>query len=169
MKKLNPIPYFLNTERTPLVDQLLEIVKERDDHIHDLENEIARLKKLPSKPQFDKTHANKNKKSSFVKRPGSTKASKTNILPIHSTHIIRLENKPLNSRFKGYRKFIVQDISIQLSNKMFKCERWQKEDGTYIQASIPKEYQGNHFGPYLRSYILHQVYNQGVTRNLVLS
>lgn len=38
-----------------------------------------------------------------------------------------------------------------------------------ISASkATKEYEGQHFGPYLRSYILHQVYHQGVTRNLLL-
>lgn len=44
MRKITFLPYLLNKERTPLVDQLLEIVNERDVYIRELEEEINRLK-----------------------------------------------------------------------------------------------------------------------------
>lgn len=169
MKKLSNIPYFLNKERTPLVDQLLEIVKERDDYIRELEEELRRTKKLPSKPKFDKSSAKKEKQEKDGKRPGSLKEKKTKSLSIHEVHILKVEDKPQDAKFKGYRDFVIQDISIQLMNRAYRCERWQLSNGKYIQATLPKEYAGQHFGPHLRSYIMHQVYHQGVTRNLLLS
>jgi hypothetical protein len=169
MKTLIPIPYFLNAERTPLVDQLLDILKERDDYIRDLEEELRRTKKLPAKPKFDKLKVKKEKQTKTGKRPGSSKKKKTKNLIIHETHILKVEDKPVDAKFKGYRNFAIQDISIELKNRMYQCERWQLANGTYLQAKLPKAYEGQHFGPYLRSYILHQVYHQGVTRNLLLS
>ena len=169
MRKLNPIPYFLHSERSPLVDQLIDLLRERDGYIQDLEEELQRLKKLPKKPEINKESARKDKKKKDAgKRPGSAKAQKTKGLPIHKEKVLSVKNKPADARFKGYRKFVVQEISIQLANLVFKCERWQCADGSYIQAELPKEYKNQHFGPYLRTYILHQVYHQGVTRNLLL-
>jgi len=76
MRKIDPIPYFLTHERTPLEDQLIDLLKQRDDYIRDLENEMNRLKKLPPKPTFEKKRDNKNKqKIKEEKRPGSAKAA----------------------------------------------------------------------------------------------
>jgi Transposase IS66 family len=169
MRKLAPIPYFLNSERTPLVDQLLEILKERDDYINDLEDELNRLKKLPPKPTLDKGKASKDTHKSEGKRPGSKKEKKTSSLEIHETHILKVDQKPVDAHFKGHRCFVIQDISIKQVNHLFKCERWQLADGSYLQAKLPIEYQGHHFGPQLRTYILHQIYTQGVTRGLLLN
>jgi len=169
MRKLTFLPCFLNTERTPLVDQLLDIVKEREDYIRELEEEINRLKRLPRKPAFeDKKKTSQDQKIRPNKRPGSDKVKKTAELPVHHVEVVKVTDKPDNAVFKGYRNFIVQDISIQLNNRLFKCERWQRIDGSYIQASLPHIYKSQHFGPHLRSYVLHQVYHQGVTRNLLL-
>lgn len=46
MKKLTKWPYVLDSERTPLVDQLFEILNERDEYISELEAELKRLNKL---------------------------------------------------------------------------------------------------------------------------
>lgn len=59
--------------------------------------------------------------------------------------MLKVENKPENATFKGYREFVVQEISIQLANRVFKCERWRCADGKYLQAELLKEYQGNKF------------------------
>ena len=117
-------------ERRPLVDQLIDLLKQRDDYIRDLEDEMSRLKKLPTKPTFDKKRNNKNKqKTNDGKRPGSAKAHKTKTLPIHEEQVLKVENKPADAKFKGYREFVVQEISIQLKNRIFKCERWRCANG----------------------------------------
>lgn len=101
MRKLTFLPYFLNTERTPLVDQLLDIVKERDDYIRELEDEINRLKKLPRKPAFDnKKKPSQDKKIPLGKRPGSKKAKKTAELPVHHIEVLKVKHKPEGAVFK---------------------------------------------------------------------
>src|SRR5688572_1344553 len=111
MKKLSGWPQVLNFERTPLVDQLLEILKERDDYIKDLEVEINRLKKLPSKPKFELNKKKKPKeKDASKKRAGSEKKAKTQSLAITETHTLTVNDKPKDARFKGYRTFTIQDL-----------------------------------------------------------
>jgi len=169
MKKLTKWPYILDSERTPLVDQLLEILNERDEYIGELETEIKRLNRLSIKPTFNKNKKPHEKKplEPGEKRPGSAKEQKTQSLQIHHTHILKVEEKPANAVFKGYRTYTVQEIAINVVNHLYKCERWQKEDGSYIQARLPEAIAGHHFGPMLRAYILHQYYHQGVTQGLL--
>lgn len=168
MKKLTKWPYILDSERTPLVDQLLEILKERDDYIKDLEVEIKRIKRLPAKPKLDRNKKKSQKPNSVDdKRAGSFKAHKTKELVIHKRHVMVVSEKPEGCVFKGYRYFTVQDIEINAVNHLFKCERWQRPNGGYLQAPLPKEYIGHHFGPTLRAYVLHQYYHQGVTQGLL--
>lgn len=158
MKKLTKWPYVLDSERTPLVDQLFEILNERDEYISELEAELKRLNKLSIKPTFKENKKKSQKKplEPGAKRPGSAKENKTETLQIHHTHLLKIEGKPANAIFKGYRNYTVQEIEIKVANHLYRCERWQKEDGSYIQASLPEAIKGHHFGPILRSYILHQ-------------
>jgi len=125
MKKLTAVPYFLTPERTPLVDQLLDILKERDDYIRDLEEELRRTKKLPPKPTFEKASSRKTPPQKTGKRPGSSKEKKTESLVVHEVHVIRVKDVPKLAKFKGHRDFVVQDISISLMNRIYRCERWQ--------------------------------------------
>ena len=168
MKKLKELPYILFSERTPIVDQLIDLVKERDDYIKDLEREIKRLKKLPQKPAISPSKLKEPKvKDPLAKRAGSLKAQKTSQLIIDEVHIQKLHEKPAGAVFKGYRSYTVQDIKIAVVNHLFKCERYQAPDGKYLQAELPFAYRGHHFGPQLRAYILHQYYHQGVTQALL--
>ena len=157
----------MDSERTHLVEQLLEIMRDDKAYIKELEDEIRRLKKLPHKPQIAPNHKKKKEINPSDKRAGSYKEKKTKNLLIHETHVIKLDDKPTGSTFKGYRTFTVQDISIKAVNYLFKCERWQLIDGTYLQAQLPDPYRDQHFGPTLRAYILHQYYHQGVTQSLL--
>jgi len=168
MKNRTKLPYFLDSERTPLVEQLLEILRDDRAYIQELEQEINRLKKLPSKPRIVSNKTSVKEKSCPIgKRPGSSKEQKTKNLPIHETHIIKLDDKPSDASFKGYRPYTVQEIVIKAVNHLFQCERWQLSDGTYIQALLPAAYRNHHFGPTLRAYVLHQHYHQGVTQCLL--
>ena len=170
MNGFNKIPHILAVERTPLVDQLIDLVKERDDYISKLEEEIKRLKKLPQKSSLTPSKIKKgdNYPSKGIRRPGSDKAKKTEKLVIHETQIMQLRNIPPGAVFKGYRHFTVQDMKVNMVNTLFRCERYRTKEGVYIQARLPLEYQNEHFGPTLRTYILHQYHHQGVTQPLLL-
>lgn len=65
-------------ERSPIVDELVDIVKERDDYIVELEREIKRLKKLPAKPSIQPSKLKQKVRiPTSDKRPESEKQKKT--------------------------------------------------------------------------------------------
>lgn len=171
MKNLKKIPFILQNEKTPLVDELLGLVKERDLYIEELEREVRRLKKLPQKPSIQSSQLNNGGKANrgCGKRPGSAKLKKTEYLSIDEIHIVKLDKIPEGARFKGYRQFTIQDIVIKPKNLLFKCERYQLKDGTYLQAELPQAFKQKHFGPTLRAYVHHQYFHQGVTQLLLHS
>lgn len=170
MKRLNKLPFILLKERAPIVDQLIDLVKERDDYILELEREIKRLKKLPQRPKLSpsKLKAGMKGLSAEPKRAGSAKVKKTMDLVITDTQVIKLSEVPEGATFKGYRNYHVQDISLKLVNRLFRCERYRTKQGTYLQAALPEAYRNAHFGPTLRTYIHYQYHHQGVTQPLLL-
>ena len=156
------IPKIPINEQTQLVDELLHIIQQQQDIIQQLEDEIARLKKHPTKPQIrpssleTENQTPKDKKSS-AKR-GKPKKKKTVDLDIHQTEIIKAENIPAGSIFKGYKEYTVQELIIQPHNTCYRLEQWQAPSGAYIIASVPNEVKDRHYGPTLISFILHQYY-----------
>jgi hypothetical protein len=147
--------------------------------VESLTSEIRRLKKLKTKPSMraskmnkddDKTGgADNDNNDGSGKRPGSDKRSKHDTIIINKVEIIKAVDIPHGSKFKGYKKYTVQGIAIQLDNRLFKLERWQLPDGTYKVAELPEGYKRHHFSPELRAYILHQHHHQGVTQQLLLA
>jgi hypothetical protein len=78
-----------------------------------------------------------------------------------------VEGVPDGSIFKGYQDYIVQDLIIQPKTTRYRLEQWQKPDGGYVIAKMPREV-GGHYGPTLVSYILHQYPHQHVRQPLLL-
>lgn len=170
--KIQP-PTILERDHSPVVDQLLDIIKEQNRRIDLLADEIKRLKDLKKKPKLkpsklrdgeNKTSEAGNKKS---KRNQSSQSSKRK--PIDRTEFIKLENIPEGSRFKGYRDYRVQELVIRVENILYKLERWQLSDGSYVVASLPTDISSSHFGSVFKSYALHQHHHQGVTQPLLLA
>ena len=176
--KLPPIPDIPEEQRSPIVDQLLdicslqqELILSLQEQVQVLRDEIARLKNQKPRPKIrpsslenrpDKKKKGKKKKSG--KRPGSAKRRKN--LPIHETIDVKPDNLPEGSRFKGYDCFTVQDIIIRAHNIRYRLERWKTPPGAYIVGQLPKQVKG-HFGSTLRSFILYQYYHAHVTQPLI--
>lgn len=134
--KLPPIPDIPEEQRSPIVDQLLdicslqqELILSLQEQVQVLRDEIARLKNQKPRPKIrpsslenrpDKKKKGKKKKSG--KRPGSAKRRKN--LPIHETIDVKPDDLPEGSRFKGYDCFTVQDIIIRAHNIRYRLERW---------------------------------------------
>ncbi len=162
------------SEQTPLVRRLLEIIQEQSEEIDQLRAEIAHLKGLSPKPKMTPSKLEQPPPSAPLpptdgKRPGSAKRSKTAQLTIHTEEILKPENVPPGSVFKGYEDFVVQDIIIKPHNIRYRRERWLTPDGTTIVASLPAEVlPGSHFGPELICHILHQYHCNHVTQPLLL-
>jgi hypothetical protein len=168
------LPPIAEDEKSPLVIQLLEIIRQQADEIQQLKDEIARLKGHPSRPQIRPSRIEQGKGSTESgkprkgKRPGSAKRRKTAALEIHETRQIVPEQIPTGSTFKGYQDYIVQDIRIEPHNTCYRLERWETPEGTYVVGPLPESVQGSHFGPCLVSFILYQYYHGHVTQPLLL-
>lgn len=174
------LPEVPESDRTPVINMLLKIIERQDTVIQKLESEVSslkseikRLKKHKQKPKIkpskmDKEDKGGSGKSGSGKRAGSSKRKKTSKLPIHKTEIIKAHEVPADAKFKGYDNFVVQDLEIKTVNTLYKLERWQLVSGDYVVGTLPASVADNHYGPTLRSYVLHQYHNQGVTQPLLL-
>jgi hypothetical protein len=152
------LPDIPDAERTPLVRQLLDVIdlqRERilqlEERIKQLEDEIARLKGLKARPRIAPSALEtppRPPRDPDGKRPGSAKRSKTAQLIVTEEIVIRLPEVPLESVFKGYEDFVVQDLVLQPRVIRYRRERWLTPDGQNLVAPLPADVlPGSHFGP----------------------
>lgn len=176
---LIPSPDIPEAERTPLVRQLLDIIflqqeqiQQLEERVHQLEDEIARLKGLKPRPRIAPSALEtppRPPRDPTAKRPGSAKRSKTAGLAITEETVLRLPHIPEGAVFKGYEDFIVQDLILKPRVILYRRERWQAPDGRSLVAPLPADVvPGSHFGPDLICFILHQYHHQHVTQPLLL-
>jgi uncharacterized coiled-coil protein SlyX len=188
-----PLPDLPEADRTPLVQQLLEIIHLQQDRIrqledqvrlqhdriqqlqervHQLEDEIARLKGLKTRPRIAPSSLEtppRPPRDPQAKRPGSAKRSKTAQLTITDEVVIPLAHRPEGAVFKGYEDFVVQDLVLTPRVILYRREHWQTPEGQSLVAPLPDEVvPGSHFGPDLICFILHQYHHQHVTQPLLL-
>ncbi len=158
--------------RTPLVDRLLRVIEEQQAEMRAMRDEINRLKRLPPRPTIRPSTLNaahpdpSHKEKRRGKRPGSAKRQKTSELIIHETIAVPLEGLPEGTRPNGYEDFVVQDLKIEAHNVCYRRLRYLLPDGASPTAPLPAHVQG-HFGPGLRSYVLYQHHQNGVTQPLI--
>jgi len=167
-------PFIAFSQKNEIVERLIEIINvhEHNLNVYKDENErlkgiIAELQNAPKKPKIKPSSIEKPS-SQKKPRPNETKESKKDRLAIHEQRILKPQEIPLGSVFKGYRTYLVQDIILSPHNTLFKLERWQSPDGHYLSVPLPQEYDGYHFGPQLRVFILQQYYQARVTRPKLL-
>ena len=194
MSDHDQLPSIAESQRTPLVAQLLEQIehlleenRKQAERIQQLRDEIAVLKGQKAKPKFkpsgmdtetepsgdangsdDADGNNDGAKRRPRKRAGSCKRSKTPLLRIHETlEVAPKVPVPGGSRFKGYRDFIVQDLHIAPHNTCYRLEVWQTPDGARLLGELPASLNGKHFGAQLRRYVLYQHHHCHVTQPLL--
>src|SRR3954449_3284964 len=165
---LHDIP---ETEATPLVRHLLDIIRQQQDRLQQLEDEIARLKGLKTRPQIAPSPLETPRRpppEPGRKRPGSAKRAKTFQLTITEEIVVPLVDRPLGSTFKGYEDFVVQDLVLRPRVTRYRRERWQAPDGQNLVAELPADVRpDSHFGPTLIAFIIHQYHHQHVTQPLL--
>jgi hypothetical protein len=173
------LPDIPESERTPLVRQLLDIIALQQDRIlqleervHQLEDEIARLKGLKARPRIAPSALEtppRPPRDPEAKRPGSAKRSKTAQLTVTEEIVVPLPDVPPEAVFKGYEDFVVQDLVLQPRVIRYRRERWLTPEGQSLVAPLPADVRpGSHFGPDLICFILHQYHHQHVTQPLLL-
>ena len=100
------LPEIPSSEQTPLVQRLLQIILEQQKRIEGLEEEVLRLKRETVKPKIKPSRLEQGRTSQEEageprrSKPGP-KRSKTQELKVHHTEIVKAEEVPADSIFKG--------------------------------------------------------------------
>src|SRR5262249_19707865 len=146
-----PLPDIPESECTPLVRQLLDLIAQLRNRIQELEDEILRLKGLKTKPKIAPSPLEAPPappRDPAQKRPGSAKRLKTAHLVITQTAVIPLADPPPGSIRNGYEDFVVQDLLLRPEVIRYRRERWLTPDGQHQVAALPADVRpDSHFGP----------------------
>ena len=137
------LPEIAESEQTPLVRSLLQIIAQQQEQIQRLEDELRRLQGGPPRPQLKPntlepaaTAAAAVADGDLSRRRGPHRA-KTAQLTIHATEKVAVANVPDGAEFKGYRRFVVQDVEIRTHNTCYLLEQWRFPTGEYVTAPVP--------------------------------
>ena len=184
--KLTKVPQLSDEDLSDRENLLLRLLREREECIHQLSDEIARLKgekgqpkikpsrlepekKAPGQQEETEEDAAQNKQAK-KKRPGSEKRQKTANLIIHETKVIPpSEEVPSGSEFKGYQDYTIQELIVRAHNTLYRLAIWQTPTGEYMRGKLPESVRTQgHFGVMLRSYLLYQYHHCHVTQPKLL-
>jgi hypothetical protein len=169
------LPEIAESEQTPLVRSLLQIIGQQQAQIQRLEDEIRRLQGGPPRPQLkpntlEPTGTAPPADGAVPRRRRGPQRAKTADLTIHATEKVPVSDVPEGAEFKGYRRFVVQDLEIRTHNTVYLLEHWRFPTGEYVTAPVPAAaVRGGHYGPQLASHVLHQYYHAHVTQPLLLA
>ena len=172
------MPEVSESERSPLVDALLELIAWQQKQIEELEQQILKLKGETTKPKIkpstldkktdsDDDKGNQDENEGKGKKKGP-KRKKTEQLPLHKTEIIEPDVVPDGSEFKGYRDVVVQDLVIQLHNTRYRLAQYETADGGYAYSKLPAGIRDGHSGRELHSFILYHYHHEHVTQPMLL-
>jgi hypothetical protein len=167
------LPDIPESERTPLVLLLLDIIQQQQEQIARLEDEIALLKGLKPRPTIRPSILESPPDpppNAPRKRPGSDKRPKNAQLTIHREVLVPLPDPPPGAVFKGYEDYVVQELILHAQATRYRRERWQLTDGGSRLAPLPADViLGDHFGPVLQSFVLDQHHGQRVPQAPLLA
>ncbi len=176
---LTPLPEIPPEQRTPLVESLLAVICAQQDRIIRLEetvqqlrDEIAILKGQKPRPKIAPSQLERPAPppppADGQKRLGSEKKAKNAQLTITRERRIDFPAPPAGSVSLGYEKYIVQELVMRPEVTCYLRERIRTPEGHSLLAPLPAEVlPGQHFGPDLISYILHQYHHNHVTQPLL--
>src|SRR3954466_9084857 len=112
-----PLPEIPEDERTPLVQQLLDIIalqqgriQQLEERVQQLEDEIARLKGLKARPRIAPSALERPPRpprDPAANRPAPAERSKTAHLTVTEEVVVPLPDVPPEAAFKGYEDFVV--------------------------------------------------------------
>jgi len=118
------LPSIEESEKTPLVLDLLQIIMQQRTMIEQLEDEIKALKNHSPKPIIRPSVMDKNADStpsidSKALKKNRPLCSKNAEIKIDQTVKVKPKQIPSGSVFKGYQEYIVQDLIIRPNNTRY--------------------------------------------------
>ena len=135
-----------------MVRSLLQIIADQQAQIQRLEDEIRRLLGGPPRPQLkpntlEPTGTAEAAADGEPPRRRGPQRAKTAELKMDATERVPLVGVPAGSQFKGYRRYVVQDLEIRTHNTGDLLEQWQLPTGECVTAPPPAAVRGGHDGP----------------------
>lgn len=152
-----------------LVSTLLNIIEDLSVRVHRLQEENQhlrdennRLKGEQGKPDIKAKQPPRDHSSERERHTprGHKKRSKRAEITINQEEILKVDRTllPSDAVFKGYEETLVQEITLQTSNVLFRKEKYYSAStGKTYLAALPSGYVGA-FGPNLRAQILNLYY-----------
>src|SRR5947207_1458218 len=132
-----PIPDIPDSERTPLVLLLLDLLHQQQERLALLEDELASLKGLKPRPTIRPSTLEtppKPPRAAGGKRPGSAKRPQNAQLTIYREITVPLNDPPPGARFKGYEDYVVQDLVLEPRTTRYRRASWHTADGQTLLA-----------------------------------
>ena len=172
----NGLPDIAPEERTPAVVALLEIIRQQQELIQQLRDEIAILKGQKPRPKIQPSRLEQPQPSTATaeqgdkkRRPGSAKRSKNMELTIHQDIYLPVTGAPTGSVTVTWEPFTVQDLVFQPWNTRYWRQVIRTPDGQTVRAPLPELVPDfPHFGATLVSYLIYQHHHNHVTQPLLL-
>ena len=111
------LPEIAACDQTPVVRSLLQLIGQQQEQIQRLEDELRRLQGGPPRPQLKPNTLEPAGPVAAadgdpLRRRGPQRA-KTAELKMDATERVPLADVPEGAEFKGYRRFVVQDLEIR--------------------------------------------------------
>lgn len=166
LRKIKRLPPVVYSSQFPYMDDVLQVIDDQNynleqyrKYISYLEDKIAELQKRPKKPKVKPSTLDQKGKK---KKKGKQKTTPKEV-EVHKEVTLSIKGNKKGWRFKGYKKFLVQDLKVETCNTLYKRERWIDPDGNEVVAPLPKELENRHFGPQLVHWILYQYHHAHVT------
>jgi hypothetical protein len=151
-------------------EQQHAIIAELEQRVRALEAEVRRLKNLPPRPNIKPSALNQERDDDAPPPSGGASPAdpcqprrakkRKKRLKIHRRVVIEPEHVPSGSRFRGYHDFDVQDLLICPCNTRYRLARYETPSGEYLVGKLPKSLGHAHFGPTLKSFLIHQHHHQ---------
>lgn len=161
-------------------DDLKALVADLLDEVGRLRDEIARLKGLPARPPFkpsrmedgtdNERKPGDKRTAKGVPRPrnGGKKGSvRTAGLTIDEEKLLKPAGLPEGCRFKGRKRYVVQDLLLAPHVVRYHRECYRTPAGELVTAALPGGIVG-HYGPNLVRFVLQQSYECNVTQPKLL-
>jgi hypothetical protein len=151
----------------------LQSIADQRMEIQILKDEIARLKGTSPRPKIPPGKLEGGGGSGSGKNgegnPGRGKHPRKNKtgLHFHNTQRLKPNDIPAGAKYKGTRKYDVQDLICQAYNTRYLIERWELPDGTYVEGKLPTHVNG-HYGAGLRAQVLVMTHSNRVPEDLLL-